>query len=372
MLVLAVAKAEVFDLKQRGGGRLRRRQRLRLEPGLQPRRIGIIQRDRVDMRRVFVRRDVNTGIPHGRQVERLTDAVFRQQRAGKQLIRMQVGQDPAVIDQHDAVHAAPKHILQTMLNDQDRGVGFLLYRVDQLNGLLAGGRVQIGERFIKQQHLDLIDHNARQTDALLLPAGKLVRCIVEVVFDPDQLCGTAGDLVHFLLRGAAVFQRKGNVLPHGQPYELAVRVLQHGAHMPGQLKDTAVGRVNAVHNQTALAFAGVGEGIQTVDAGRQCAFAAAGRTCNQHALARVDVQINVVQGWLLLRAVLEGKITEGYDRGFGFSHTAPRRVMSQAKSLPAFVGRHTGFVEVTLCPESPSWRWSWCRPESAGRRPQQP
>ena len=47
--------------------------------------------------------------------------------------------------------------------------------------------------------------------------------------DAAQRGGAAGDLVHFVLRGAAVFQRKGDVLPHRQADELAVRVLQHRA-----------------------------------------------------------------------------------------------------------------------------------------------
>ena len=195
-----------------------------------------------------------------------------------------------------------------------------------------------------------------------------------MVLDADQPGGAAGDLVHFVLRGAAVLQRKGDVLPHRQADELAVRVLQHRADVARQLKNTAVGRIHAVHSQRARALAGVGERVQAVDAGRQRGLAAAGRPGDQHALPGVDVQIDVMQRGLLLGAILEGKIFEGYDRGSRFSHTAPRRgnCGGTAKCLPAFVGRHTGLQRITLCPESPSWRWSWCRPESAGRRRQQP
>ena len=57
-----------------------------------------------------------------------------------------------------------------------------------------------------------------------------------MVLDADQPGGAAGDLVHFVLRGAAVFQRKGDVLPHRQADELAVRVLQHRADVARQLK----------------------------------------------------------------------------------------------------------------------------------------
>ena len=167
-----------------------------------------------------------------------------------------------------------------------------------------------------------------------------------MVLDADQLGGAAGDLVHFVLRSAAVFQRKGDVLPHRQADELAVRILQHRADVARQLKNTAVGRVHAVHSQRARALAGVGERVQAVDAGRQRGLAAAGRPGDQHALPGVDVQIDVMQRGLLLGAILEGKIFEGYDRGSRFSHTAPRRgnCGGTAKCLPAFVGRHTGLT----------------------------
>ena len=103
------------------------------------------------------------------------------------------------------------------------------------------------------------------------------------------------------------FQRKGDVLPHRQADELAVRVLQHRADVARQLKNTAVGRIHAVHSQRARALAGVGERVQAVDAGRQRGLAAAGRPGDQHALPGVDVQIDVMQRGLLLGAILEGK-----------------------------------------------------------------
>ena len=167
-----------------------------------------------------------------------------------------------------------------------------------------------------------------------------------MVFDADQLGGAAGDLVHFVLRSAAVFQRKGDVLPHRQADELAVRVLQHRTDVARQLKNAAVGRVHAVHGQRARTLAGVGERVQAVDAGRQRGLAAAGRPGDQHALPGVDIQIDVMQRGLLLGTILERKIFKGYDRGSRFSHTAPRRgnCGGTAKCLPAFVGRHTGLT----------------------------
>ena len=120
----------------------------------------------------------------------------------------------------------------------------------------------------------------------------------------------AGDLVHFLLGNTAVFQRKGNVLAHRQANELAVRILQHRAHMGRKLKNAAVGRIHAVYRQAAGAFAGVRKRVQPVDAGRQRAFAAAGRPGDQHTLTGVDIQVDIMQRRLFLRTILEGEVFE--------------------------------------------------------------
>ena len=304
-LGIAKAKAAHFQQVLRCGVGFRQRQGV--EPLVQAGGIGIIQHHGVHMGRALFRCDGNARIAHGRQVQRLPDAVFGQHMGGQQLVRAQVSQNSTLIDQDDAVHTAPQHILQPVLNDQHGSIGLVLDLIDQLNGLLAGGRVQAGKGFIKHQNFNLIHHNARQADALLLPAGKLMRGMVQAFFNAHQLCGMAGDLVHFLLGNTAVFQRKGDVLPHRQADELAVRVLQHRADVA---KNAAVGRIHTVYRQAAGAFAGVRKRVQSVDAGRQRAFAAAGRPGDQHTLTGVDIQVDIMQRRLFLRTILEGEVFE--------------------------------------------------------------
>ena len=306
-LALLVAKAQIPHFQQGDRGRRRFRLRVGGEPLLQCRRIGLVQHKAVHMGRALFRRDGHARIPQRREVERLADTVFGQQRSGKQFIRAQVGQNLPLVDEDDAVHVPPEHIFQPVLDDEHSGVGLLLDFVDQLNGLFAGSGVEVGQRLIEEEDLDLIYHDARKADPLLLPAGKLVGRIAEVVLNSHQLGGAAGDGVHLVLRHTAVFQRKGDILAHRQADELAVRVLQDGAHMGRQLKDAAVGGVHAVHGQGAGALAGVCEGVQPVDAARQRAFAAAGGARNEHPLTGVDVQIDAGQRRALLGAVLERK-----------------------------------------------------------------
>ena len=93
--------------------------------------------------------------------------------------------------------------------------------------------------------------------------------LIQVVFDSHQFSDAAGRLVHFFLRSAAVFQRKGDIFRHRQADELAVRILQHGADMIRQLKNATVGRIHAVYCQAACTLTGVGEGIQAIDASCQ-------------------------------------------------------------------------------------------------------
>ena len=85
--------------------------------------------------------------------------------------------------------------------------------VDQFDGLLAGGRVEFASGSSKSRILTSSTLDTRQTDALLLPARKLVRGVIQVVFDSHQFSDAAGRLVHFFLRSAAVFQRKGDIFP---------------------------------------------------------------------------------------------------------------------------------------------------------------
>ena len=158
----------------------------------------------------------------------------------------------------------------------------------------------------------------------------------------EKLCGYVDVLIANEEDSADVF----GIRAGGSDIEGGRLSAEGYADVARQLKNTAVGRVHAIHSQRARALAGVGERVQAVDAGRQRGLAAAGRPGDQHALPGVDVQIDVMQRGLLLGAILERKIFKGYDRGSRFSHTAPRRgnCGGTAKCLPAFVGRHTGLT----------------------------
>ena len=120
----------------------------------------------------------------------------------------------------------------------DGAAGALLDLVDQLDGLLSGGRVQIGQRLVKEQHIHLSHHDAAKAHPLLLSAGDLVGRMVQNLLYANHAGGLPHLSVHFLPLHTVVFQSKGNVLGHRQADELAVGVLQDGAHDLAQTKQT--------------------------------------------------------------------------------------------------------------------------------------
>ena len=202
-----------------------------------------------------------------------------------------------------------------MLHNQNGGLGLFLNLVDQVDGLFAGGRVQVGQRFVKQQNFYLVHHNARQTDPLLLSAGKFMGRIAQMLLHADKLRRLLNDVLHFLLRNTVVLQRKSDVLSHGQADELSVRILQHRADALAQGEDAFLLRLHAVHRQASGGCAGITEGNQTVDAAHQRAFAAAAGSGNQYLFPRINVQVDMAKGRLRLGAVLKAEIPKG-DDGF--------------------------------------------------------
>ena len=177
------------------------------------------------MGRFFLRKDIHTCVTHSRQIQWFTDSIFSQKPRGKQFIRMKICKNSSVFHKNDAVYISPQNILETMLDDHYSSIRFFLDLINQLNGLLACGRIKVRQRLIKQKDFYLIHHNACKTYSLLLTTRKLMRCIVHVVINSYQFCRMAGDLMHLILGRAAVFQGKSNVFPHCQADKLSVRVL---------------------------------------------------------------------------------------------------------------------------------------------------
>ncbi len=80
--------------------------------------------------------------------------------------------------------------------------------VDQVDSPLAGRRVKVCQRLIKQQDIHIIYQHACHGNSLFLSAGKLRRCIAEKGFDIHNLCHFVYCAEHLFLLYAVVFQCK--------------------------------------------------------------------------------------------------------------------------------------------------------------------
>ena len=73
-----------------------------------------------------------------------------------------------------------------LVRDHDDRDAVLVELLKNRHDLDAGAAVEIPGRFIRQQHLRIIDQRARNRDALLLTAGKLTRKMVLTTREPDR------------------------------------------------------------------------------------------------------------------------------------------------------------------------------------------
>src|SRR6267142_4136816 len=73
-----------------------------------------------------------------------------------------------------------------LVRDHDDRDAVLIELLENGHDLNAGSAVEIAGRFIRQQHLRIIDQRACDRDALLLTAGKLTRKMVLTTRKPDR------------------------------------------------------------------------------------------------------------------------------------------------------------------------------------------
>ena len=104
--------------------------------------------------------------------------------------------DDAVLEHHDLVGEG--HRLDLVVGDEDhRGAKLALQPLDLDAGLVAQLGVEVGERFVEQEHFRLAHHGAADGNALSLPARELRRPPVHVGIEAEhgrRLAAAAVDL----------------------------------------------------------------------------------------------------------------------------------------------------------------------------------
>ena len=149
-------------------------------------------------------------------------------------------------------------------------------------------RVERAERFVHQPHFRSSRQRARDGDALLHAAGKLIRIVVRIAAKPDQVEMFEAELFERLTRGAGlVLHAEYYVIEHGLPREDRFCVLlEHEHHFGARTID---GRA-AEFRRSRRRFGQASHDMQ------QSRFATAGRADQSDEFALADRERDVREG----------------------------------------------------------------------------
>src|SRR6185437_5466844 len=165
---------------------------------------------------------------------------------------------------------------------------------EQLHHRFAVRRVEVTRRLVGEEDQWIAGDGAGDGDALLLTAGELCRVVLHAVAHANALEGVGDALLALGGRHAAVGERKLDVLVDGQIADQVER-LEDEADLPvadaGALARRELGDRLAGEGVLAVRW-----GIQQSENGQERRLAAARGTFHGHVLARLDLEVNVLEG----------------------------------------------------------------------------
>src|SRR5581483_6715920 len=199
--------------------------------------------------------------------------------------------DAAAIHHDDTIGELERFFL--IVRDEDRGVaGAIVQRAEPAPQILAHLRIERAERLVEQQHARLDRERARERNALLLPAGELVRIALlqsRQLHELEQFLHATLDLgCGGTMPFVAHAQAERDVLADRHVLEQRV-MLEHEADAP------------SLHRQPRRVFfaeldlTGV-DALETCDRAQQRGLARSRRAEQRDQLAGSDVEIDVAQG----------------------------------------------------------------------------
>src|SRR5262245_32779406 len=187
------------------------------------------------------------------------------------------------------------------LGDIVRDVDDGLFRLpphlrEQLLHVVAGQRIERGERLVHQQHRRVVGERARDGDALLHAAGKMMRIGFRELLELDQAQLLERHGLALALGHALRLEAEGDVAERGPPREELREVLKHHAAIGAVAgywlaanADVAAGRLQEPRNDV-----------------EHCRLAAAGGTHEADELRPRNLEADVVDrmhraGWCVVR-----------------------------------------------------------------------
>src|SRR5208283_991511 len=188
-------------------------------------------------------------------------------------------------------------LLHVVSDNHDGGDVFDLE--EEFLDLQRSDGVQRGAGFVQQKNLRLDREGARDTEALLLAAGKGASGLLQLVFNLCPQCRAFQALLdsglHLRFPGGSVNAKAvGNIVE--DRLRERVRLLKHHADSPADSGDVHVENVGAVEFELALDAGGRDGLVHPVKSPEEGGFAAAGGTDEGSDLVGGNVHIDAVEG----------------------------------------------------------------------------
>ena len=232
-----------------------------------------------------------------------------------------------------------------IMGDGHNGDARLAQLADGAHDLCASVGVQHGGGLVQNQAVGPHGDNARNGDALLLPAGQLIRRCLALFVDACQLHGLVDAGADLRRRHTQIFRRKGDVFLHDGGNDLVVGVLEHHAHLLADIVEMLLAAGVHILHQHGAGF-GQQNGVEMLGQG---AFAAAVRTQHRHKFTAANLHRNAVHRIAgLFGVIAEFYVLHAQHRVFiRHSFTSPRRRLHRRAPhrpwrKPASRSRHSG------------------------------
>jgi hypothetical protein len=221
---------------------------------------------------------------HGRRAEEA--AHERVRRARIDFHRLADLLHHTLMEDHDA--RRERHRFDLIVRDVHGGDAEPAVERSDLRAHLRAQRgVEVGERFVEEEHLRAAHDRAPHGHALPLSAGELLGAALEQVLDAEHRHRLGDQALALGLGGAAHLQAELQVLAHGEVRVERVALKDHG---DVTVLRRELGDVSVADHQLAVA-----RGLEPGDDPQRRRFAAAGGPEQHEKLAVVDLEIERLQ-----------------------------------------------------------------------------
>ena len=190
-----------------------------------------------------------------------------------------------------------RHGFHLVVSDVDAGGGKALMQPAQFYAhLVAEIGVEVGERFVEEEHAGFAHDGASHGHSLALAAGKLAGHAGEQSVQSEELGGFLGAALAFLGGNAAHLQAVGDVVVHVHVRVERVVLEHHG--------DVAVLGFHVRHIPVADVDGAGGHFLQTGDAAQSRGLAAARGTHHDHEGAVGHFEVEAGEDFVLVEGLV--------------------------------------------------------------------